>query len=157
MSDSDSQHRRPAKNGIDHHQNGELRALRGAIEAQKSADIEAHAAILAKLGVLDRDLLVTHVRDEERSKSELRLRRQLAALTMLFLSILAGLIGWAATEFRDIHRDIANNTAHFREFQAIGIEWGDNLDLRDLEIKEDIRQLRRLVNEHQRNKSEHAH
>lgn len=64
-------------------------------------------------------------------------------------------MAWAAVEFRDIHRDIANNTAHFREFQAIGIEWGDNLDARDAEFKEDLRQLRRLVNEHQRNKREH--
>jgi len=65
-------------------------------------------------------------------------------------------VAWAAMEFGELHRDVAANTAHFREFQAIGIEWGENLDARDAELKEDLRLLRRLVNEHQRNKREHA-
>jgi hypothetical protein len=59
-------------------------------------------------------------------------------------------------EFGELHRDVAANTAHFKEFQAIGIEWGDKLDETDADLKADLRQLRRLVNEHQRSKSEHS-
>lgn len=144
------------KNGRDQRQDGELRELKEEVRKQREADVEAHGTILAKLGELDQDVLVTHVRDEEKNKAELRLRRQVFTVALVFFSLLTGLVAWAATEFRDIHRDIAGNTAHFREFQAIGIEWGDNLDARDVELKEDLRHLRRLVNEHQRNKQEHS-
>ena len=145
------------KNGRDQHQDRDLRSLRDSIDAQRKADVEAHGHILEKLSAFDKDLLISHVREEEKSKSEIMLRRQISTLAMLFLSILVGLVAWAATEFRDLHQSVNDNTAHFREFQAIGIEWGDNLDTRDQEFKEDMRQLRRLVNEHQRNKRDHAH
>jgi len=132
-------------------------SLRDEIVAQRQADDAAHAAILDKLHDYETEARVRNARDEEKAVAEKALRKQIFTLFLTFLSIIVGLVAWAAVEFRNIHRDVANNTAHFREFQAIGIEWGDNLDARDIEFKEDLRQLRRLVNEHQRNKTEHAH
>jgi len=145
------------KNGRDQAQDRFLRELKEEVRRQREADVEAHGDILAKLDALDKDLLVTHAREDEKAKSESSLRRQMFALALLFLSVLSGLVAWAAMEFRGLHDDVSNNTAHFREFQAIGIEWGDAIDERADTMKEDLRQLRRLVNEHQRNKDEHAH
>jgi hypothetical protein len=159
------------KNGRDQQQDRALRELQEVIAelrkelsvSRKNMEIsyvrneDDHQSIIDKLSTLDKDVLVTHVRDEEKDKSEVRLRRQIATLAMLLVSIAIGLVSWGVTEAENLHQAINDNTAHFREFQAIGIEWGDNLDVRDKEIKEDLRQLRRLVNEHQRNKKEHAH
>lgn len=158
-SDSGDGHRSVKKNGHDQLQDHELRRLREAlasVEAERREDDKAHAVILTKLAGYETELRVSNVRDEEKSKAEGSLRKQVFALLLLFLGTWTGAIAWAAAEFREVHHEIGQNTAHFREFQAIGIEWGDNLDARDAEIKEDLRQLRRLVNEHQRNKSEHA-
>ena len=145
------------KNGHDQKQDQELRNLKDAVNAQKKADIEAHANILAKLNEFDRDLLVTHVRDEEKEKSEKALRRQILTLAVVFFGTLSGLVAWAATEFRDLHSDVSNNTAHFKEFQAIGIEMKVALDATDEDIQQDLRQLRDLVQRHQINKDEHNH
>ena len=131
-------------------------SLRDEIVAQRQADDIAHAAILDKLHDYETALRVDKARDEERAKAEGQIRKQVSAAVVMFMSLMTGIVAWAALEFAQIHRDIAENTAHFREFQAIGIEWGDNLDARDAEIKEDMRQLRRLVNEHQRSKDEHT-
>lgn len=131
-------------------------SLRDEIVKQREMDEAAHGMILDKLHDYETEAKVRNARDEEKDKAEKGLRKQIFVLTLTFLSILTGLVAWAATEFREIHRDVAANTAHFREFQAIGIEWGDNLDARDAELKEDLRHLRRLVNEHQRNKREHS-
>jgi len=144
------------KNGIDQAQSRELRELKEELRKFREADVAAHTSIIDKLGALDKDVLITHVRDEEKDKAETKLRRQVFALALVFLTTLAGLVGWAASEFRTLHQDVANNTAHFKEFQAIGIEWGDAIDERAETMQEDLRQLRRLVNEHQRNKREHS-
>lgn len=157
--DSGDDHREVKKNGRDHLQDSEIRRLREALvslESQHEQNENAHSAILAKLQTYEVELRIANVRAEERGRAETSLRRQVLALALLFLSTASGVVAWAVTEFRDVHDAISNNSAHFREFQAIGIEWGDNLDLRDKEIKEDLRQLRRLVNEHQRNKREHS-
>ena len=134
----------------------DLVSARKNMELSYVRNQDDHAAIMTKIVAYDTGLAVSVARDEEKSAAEKSLRRQVLTLTLAFLSIIVALVAWAATEFRDIHRDVAENSAHFREFQAIGIEWGDNLDARDAEFKEDLRQLRRLVNEHQRNKEEHV-
>ena len=113
-------------------------SLRDEIVAQRQADDVAHGAILDKLHAYETELKVANARNEEKDKAEVRLRRQVFALSIAFLSILAGLIAWAAVEFRELHRDVADNTAHFREFQAIGIEWGDAIDLRHDSLKERV-------------------
>jgi len=118
-------------------------------------DNEAHDAILDKLNVYETELRVANVRAEEKSAAEKALRRQVLTLSVAFLSIMVGLVAWVATEIRDIHKDVAANTAHFREFQAIGIEWGDAIDERAEDFKEDIRRIRKQMNDHQRNKREH--
>jgi hypothetical protein len=156
MTDTDP-HQRVSKNGKDKAQDRDLRELRETVQRQLDNDQIAHASILEKLTALDKDLLVTHARDEEKSKAEASLRKLVLTLAVLFMSILSGIVAWAAMEFRELHEDVANNTAHFREFQAIGIEWGDNIDDRAEGFRDDLRQLRRLVNEHQRNKREHSH
>lgn len=144
------------KNGRDQHQDRDLRELREELRKFREADVAAHTSIIDKLSVLDKDVLITHVRDEEKDKAETKLRRQIVALAFFFVTTASGLVSWGVMEARDLHQAINDNTAHFREFQAIGIEWGDNLDRRDAEFREDLRQLRRLVNEHQRNKQEHS-
>jgi len=145
------------KNGRDQRQDGELRELKEELRKFREADMEAHTSILDKLSILDKDVLIAHVRDEEKDKAETKLRRQIAALAFFFVTTASGLVSWGVMEARDLHQRINDNTAHFREFQAIGIEWGDAIDERAEGFKEDIRQLRRTVHEHQRNKSEHLH
>jgi hypothetical protein len=130
--------------------------LRDEIELQRQTDEAAHAMILEQLHALETTAQIRNARDEEKDKAENSLRKQIFALVLVFLSIQSGLVTWAAMEFGELHRDVAANTAHFKEFQAIGIEWGDKLDETDADLKADLRQLRRLVNEHQRSKSEHS-
>jgi hypothetical protein len=156
MTDSDQDHRAVRKNGHDQLQDRDLRDLRDAIDRQRAADLEAHGDILKKLDSLDRDVLVTHARDEERNKAELRLRRQVAALAMLLMTVAIGLVSWGASQSHDLHQDVAENTKHFVEFQAIGIRWGDDIDARAKAIQDDARQLRKIVNEHQRNSKRHS-
>jgi PIN domain nuclease of toxin-antitoxin system len=129
------------KNGQEQAYKQELRALRETLEK----DAEAHVAILAKLTVYETEIKVANARSEEKDKAETTLRRQLLTLSLAFLGIIVGLVAWTATEFHDIHKDVSANTAHFREFQAIGIEWGDAIDERAAGFKEDIRQLRRKI------------
>lgn len=131
-------------------------SLRDEIVAQRQQDDAAHDMILDKLSAYETELRVRNARDEEKAKAEQSLRKQIFTLAVLFMSILSGLVAWAAMEFNELHHDIGANTAHFREFQAIGIEWGDNIDERAQGFKEDIRQLRRSLNEHQRQR-ENAH
>lgn len=131
-------------------------SLRDEIVKQREMDEAAHAIILDKLHAYETELKVNNARNEEKDKAENALRKQVFALSVLFLSILSGLVAWVAVEFNELHSDVAGNTAHFREFQAIGIEWGDAIDERAAGFKEDIRQLRREMNEHQRNKREHS-
>ena len=125
------------------------------LRAYRDQDEQAHDAILDKLNVYETELRVANVRAEEKSAAEKALRRQVLTLSIAFLSIMVGLVAWVATEIRDIHKDVAANTAHFREFQAIGIEWGDAIDERAEDFKEDIRRIRKQMNDHQRNKREH--
>jgi hypothetical protein len=108
-------------------------------------DAEAHVLILSKLNIYETEIKVANARSEEKDKAESTLRRQVLTLSLAFLGIIVGLVAWASVEFRDLHRDVAANTAHFREFQAIGIEWGDAIDERAAGFKEDIRQLRRKI------------
>ena len=131
-------------------------SLRDEIVRVHQENEATHTLILDKLHSYELEVKVRNARDDEKDKAEQRLRKQVFALALVFLSILSGLVTWAAMEFNELHHDISENTAHFREFQAIGIEWGDKLDEKDAELKEDLRLLRRLVNEHQRNKREHA-
>jgi hypothetical protein len=113
-------------------------------------DAEAHSLILAKLNVYETEIKVANARSEEKDKAETTLRRQILTLSLAFLGILVGLVAWAAVEFRELHHDVAENTAHFREFQAIGIEWGDAIDERAAEFREDIRQIRRTISGRQK-------
>jgi len=131
-------------------------SLRDEIVKVHQENEATHTLILDKLHDYETELKVRNARDEERAVAEKSLRKQIFALVLVFLSILSGLVAWAAMEFNEIKRDVSANTAHFREFQALGIEWGDNLDATDAELKADLRALRRLVNEHQRNKREHS-
>lgn len=131
-------------------------SLRDDLERQRQTDEAAHAMIMDQLHALETSVHIRNARDEEKDKAEGSLRRQIFALVLVFLSIQSGLVTWAAMEFNEIHRDVAANTAHFREFQAIGIEWGDAIDERAVGFKEDIRQLRRQMLEHQRNNKKHV-
>jgi ferric-dicitrate binding protein FerR (iron transport regulator) len=128
------------KNGSEQAYKQELRALRETLEK----DAEAHSLILAKLNVYETEIKVTNARSEEKDKAEITLRRQLLTVSLAFLGILVGLVAWAATEFRGLHYDVSANTAHFREFQAIGIEWGDSIDERAAGFREDIHTLEGL-------------
>jgi ferric-dicitrate binding protein FerR (iron transport regulator) len=129
------------KNGQEQAYKQELRSLRETLEK----DAEAHTLILAKLTVYETEIKVANARSEEKDKAEKSLRRQIGALFLLFMSSAAGIVGWGIGEARDIRKDISANTAHFREFQAIGIEWGDAIDERAAGFKEDIRQLRHKI------------
>lgn len=131
-------------------------SLRDEIVKVHQENEATHTLILDKLHAYELELKVRNARDEEKATAEKSLRKQIFALVLVFLSILSGLVAWAAMEFNDIKRDVSANTAHFKEFQAIGIEWGDAIDERAAGFKEDIRQLRRQMNEHQRNKREHS-
>ena len=131
-------------------------SLRDEIVRVHQENEATHTLILDKLSAYETELRVRNTRDEEKAKAEQSLRKQIFTLAVLFMSILSGLVAWAAMEFNELHHDIGANTAHFREFQAIGIEWGDNIDERAQGFKEDIRQLRRSLNEHQRQR-ENAH
>jgi len=111
-------------------------------------DAEAHQAILDKLSRYETELQVSNAISKEKSVAERALKRQVLTLSIAFLSIMVGLVAWVATEIRDIHRGVAENTAHFREFQAIGIEWGDAIDERASGMREDIRRIRQQLNEH---------
>jgi hypothetical protein len=152
------------KNGRDHAQDRALRELQEVIvELRKELVVarknmeqsyvrnqDDHTSIIKKLTTLDRDVLVTHVRDEEKDKAETKLRRQLAALAFLFVTTATGLVSWGATQAHDLHQAVNDNTAHFKEFQAIGIRWGDDIDARDKAMQDDIRQLEKMLHEHQR-------
>jgi len=123
--------------------------LRQELRAYRDQDEAAHAEILIKLRDYETAMLVFNARNEEKDKAEQGLRKKVFALAVLFMSILSGLVAWAAMEFNELHHDISSNTAHFREFQAIGIEWGDAIDERAEGFKEDIKQLRHRLNTHQ--------
>ena len=131
-------------------------SLRDEIVKVHQENEATHTLILDKLHTYETELKVRNARDEERNKAEQSLRKQILTLAVLFMSILSGLVAWAAMEFSELHQDVAANTAHFREFQAIGIEWGDAIDERAAGFKEDIRQIRRSLNEHLRDKREHS-
>lgn len=163
MSDTDPNHRRPGKNGHDQHQDREIREVKATLEKWESAyvqfakeDREVHEQILSKLTAYEISAKVQAARDDERSKAEKSLRRQVATLFLALLLQAAGVVGWMVAEFRAVHRDIAANTAHFREFQAIGIEWGDAIDERAEKMVQEIRELRREVHQHQRNGAKHV-
>ena len=145
------------KNGHDNAQDRVLRELRLAIDKQREADRSAHGDILKKLEALDRDVMITHARDEEKALAETRLRRQVGLLATLFMTIAIGLVSWGTTQAHDLHQDVADLQSHFKEFQAIGIRWGDDIDARAAEQAKDLRDLRNLVQQHQINKKEHAH
>jgi hypothetical protein len=119
------------------------------IRAYRAADEEAHQAIMDKLTHYETELQVANAIAREKSGAELALRRQILSLSLAFLTIIVGLVAWVSTEIRDIHRDVAANTAHFREFQAIGIEWGDAIDERAATFRDDIVRIRLQLNEHQ--------
>jgi hypothetical protein len=129
------------KNGQEQAYKQELRALRETLEK----DAEAHVIILSKLRVYETEIKVANARNEEKDKAEVTLRRQMAALAMLFMTIAIGLVSWGVTQAHDLHQAVNDNTAHFKEFQAIGIEWGNAIDERAEGFKEDIRQLRRKI------------
>lgn len=167
MTDSDPNHRTVKKNGKDQSQDREIRELRNAVLRYTQDNEAQHSSIINKLHDYETEMKVRNALLAERDKTEGRLRKQVFALSMGFLTLVASLVAWTAVEFRDLHRDVADNTAHFKEFQAIGIEWGEAIDERAAAMRsimdthvqalqEDLRQLRRLVNEHQRNKQEHA-
>lgn len=122
--------------------------LRDELRAYRDIDEAAHAEILSKLHDYETTMKVFTARVEERDKAESGLRRKLFGLTVLFLSLLSGLVAWVAVEMRELHRDVANNTAHFKEFQAIGIEWGDAIDERAKGFRDDINELRKRLNLH---------
>ena len=130
--------------------------LRDEIVKVHQENEATHTLILDKLHSYETEARVRNARDEEKDKAEASLRKQIFALVLVFLSILSGLVTWAAMEFNELHHDISENTAHFREFQAIGIEWGDSIDERAAGFKEDIRLLRRQMLEHQRNNKKHV-
>ena len=131
-------------------------SLRDEIVRVHQENEATHTLILDKLHSYELEIKVRNARDEEKDKAEKSLRKQIFALVLVFLSILSGLVTWAAMEFNELHRDISENTAHFREFQAIGIEWGDAIDERAAGLKEDIRLLQRQMLEHQRNNKKHV-
>lgn len=157
MSDSDQSHRAVRKNGHDQKQDHELRDLKDAVNAQKQADIQAHANILTKLNEFNMELALDHVREEEKAKAEKSLRSLVFKLTAGFVAIIIALASAFIIEVRDIHQAVNNNTTHFKEFQAIGIEMKVALDATDEDIQQDLRQLRDLVQRHQINKDEHNH
>jgi hypothetical protein len=137
------------------HQKSERPDLRDEIRAYRDADDAAHQTILDKLGSYETDLQVANAIAGEKSGAERALRRQMLTLAVAFLSIGIGLVAWVSTEIRDIHRDVAENTAHFREFQAIGVEWGDAIDERAAGFHDDIDSIRKQMHEHQRNSKKH--
>jgi len=130
--------------------------LREEMSSMRTADASAHGLLNDKLDVISKQQIRMQTITEERAMAEGTLRRQVFALVLLFLGSIGGIVGWTATTFTRIQEDVANNTAHFREFQAIGIRWGEDIDQTAAETKEDLRQLRRLVNEHQRNNKKHV-
>jgi hypothetical protein len=131
-------------------------SLRDEIVAQRQEDEAAHAVILGKLHDFETELRVRNARDEEKLASGTSIKKQLFALIILFLSILTGLVSWFTLEIRETQENVSENSAHFREFQAIGIRWGDDIDARAEHMQEDIRHIRRLMNEHQRNNKKHV-
>lgn len=139
----------PPDTGLD----DELHELKEEIRKQREADVVAHGDILSELHKYDTKLQVSGAHSDERLKAETSLRRQFFALSLLVLSTATGLVAWAATEFRSIHRDVQENTTHFTEFQAIGIRWGDDIDARAVEMQLQIRDLRKQVNELERRKN----
>lgn len=131
-------------------------SLRDEIVAQRQEDEAAHAVILTKLHDLETELRVKNARDEEKFAAATSIKKQLFALVILFLTILTGLVSWFTVEIRSTQKDVSENAAHFREFQAIGIRWGDDIDARAESMQEDIRQLRKRLHEHRQNKHEHS-
>lgn len=123
-------------------------SLRDEIVKVHQENEATHTLILDKLHAYETELKVRNARDEEKAVAEKSLRKQIFALVLVFLSILSGLVAWAAMEFNEIKRDVSANTAHFKEFQAIGIEWGDAIDERAEGFKEDIKQVRHRLNTH---------
>jgi len=131
-------------------------SLRDEIVKQRQEDETAHAVILDKLHDFETELRVRNARDEEKFAANTSIKKQLFALVILFLSILTGLVSWFTLEIRETQENVSENSAHFREFQAIGIRWGDDIDARAAHMQEDIRTIRRQMNEHQRNNKKHV-
>ncbi len=141
-----------SKNGTDQKQNGELREIREYLRANANE----HAGIMSQLAAYDTALQVQAARDEEKEKADRNLKRQVFALFLVFLTQTAGLVGWGVSRYDKLHDGMEENARHFTEFQAIGIEWGDSIDERAAGFKEDIRQIRKQMNEHQRNGKRHS-
>jgi len=131
-------------------------SLRDEVIKQHHENEAAHNMILDKLHDFEMELRVRNARDEEKHAATTSIKKQLFALVILFLSILTGLVSWFTLEIRETQEDVSQNTAHFREFQAIGIRWGDDIDARAEHMQEDIRNIRRQMNEHQRNNKKHV-
>jgi len=117
--------------------------------AQRQQDDAAHTMILDKLRTYETEMRVSNARNEEKDKAETKLRRQIAALALFFVTTATGLVSWGVMEARDLHQGINDNTAHFKEFQAIGIEWGDAIDDRAEHFHDDLKELRQRLNSHQ--------
>ena len=122
--------------------------LRDELRAYRDLDEAAHREILLKLHDYETTMKVFTARVEEKDHAEQSMRRKFFGLIVLFMSILSGLVAWVAVELSSIHKDVANNTSHFKEFQAIGIEWGDAIDERAEGFRDDIKELRKRLNLH---------
>jgi hypothetical protein len=128
---------------------------RDAAQDRTVAELDAkNTADHARLTELIHDLKLSVSLDVEKMSGMVKAHRLVAMAVWAILGlsvVVTGSMVNRGIDFLDhLSTQVHGNTTHFKEFQAIGIEWGDNLDDRDKEIKEDIRQLRRLINEHRK-------
>jgi hypothetical protein len=126
----------------------ELKELRTLIQNNLAVDNIAHERIEESLSRVITAHEVQLGVAAEKEKGESSLKKQVFALLLLLLAQTAAGTSWIVAKFDRVETDILNNTAHYREYQAIGNRWGHDIDARAVKIQSDIAKIRERLNSH---------
>jgi hypothetical protein len=133
------------KAGRDHSQDAELRDLKADILRNREVNEEQHSGMMTKVEAA-----------YERIEGKLTMQRTVAIVVYMILLAAGGYLVDSQTNIlRDVsenNKETAQQLQHLQTqheaWEARAIEWGENLDETDDELKQDIKELRRHQSRH---------
>ena len=135
MTDSDPAHRTAYKNGKDRLQDSAIRELTGELRAHISEEMGHHRRVEDEVAEL---------------ASEIKKYVFAGRVAWAFLAILgAGVVSYQANldiRLRSMEVRVDDLETKQHAFEERGTKWGQDLDRNMLEMKQDIRDLRRRIN-----------
>jgi len=135
MADSDPAHRAVSKNGKDRLQDSAIRELTGELRAHISEEMGHHRLVENEVQSLG---------------SEIKKYVFAGRVAWTFLGILgAGVVAYQANldiKVRELESRVDDLQSKQHAFEERGTRWGQDLDRNVLDIKQDIREIRRRIN-----------